>query len=106
MLTTSLASGTLTFDPAANDLTVVPDSSCVPVAAFVRVFCLPFTVAYVAYVEQMSTPATWSALAFSVPHVVCPVTESCPGIDTRPAGDIVKCAVEDVPREEMANRRS
>jgi hypothetical protein len=54
----------------------------------------------------MSVPLTWSAVAFSVPHVVCPVTESCPGIDTRPAGVIVKRAVEGAPREEIAKRRN
>ena len=48
MLTTSLASETPTFDPAASDLTVVPDSSCVPVAAFVSVFCLAFRAVCVA----------------------------------------------------------
>ena len=66
--------------------------------------CLAVRADCVAYVDLMSTPATWSAVAFSVPHVVCPVTESCPGIDTRPAGDIVKRAVEDPAREEIANR--
>ena len=48
MLTTSLATDRPIFDPAASDLTVLPDSSCVPVAALVSVFCVPFRAVCVA----------------------------------------------------------
>ena len=73
-----------TFVPATSDLTVVPDSSCVPEAAFVKAFCLPDRADCVAYTELMSTPATCRAVAFTVakfavlekvlaPDIVCAV---------------------------------
>ena len=70
MLDTSLATDRPIFDPAASDLTVVPDSSCVPVVAFVSMFCLPLRADCVAYVELMSVPLTWSAVAFTVAKFV------------------------------------
>ena len=66
MLTVLPSNDRATLDPADSDLTVVPDSSCVPEAAFVKAFCLPDRADCVAYTELMSTPATWSAVAFTV----------------------------------------
>ena len=81
-----LATDRLMFEPAASARTVVPLNRGTLVEMTVSESCLAVRADCVAYVELMSTPATWSAVAFSVTQVVCPVTESCPGIDTRPAG--------------------
>jgi uncharacterized protein YerC len=58
------------FEPAASARTVVPLNSGTLVEMTVSESCLAVRADCVAYVELMSTPATWSAVAFTVAKFV------------------------------------
>jgi hypothetical protein len=67
---TLLATDRSMFEPAASARTVVPLNRGTLVEMTVSESCLAVRADCVAYVELMSTPATWSAVAFTVAKFV------------------------------------
>ena len=78
-----LATERLIFEPTASAPTVAPLNTGTLVEMAVSESCWVARADCGAHVEFMLLPLTCSCVALSTPHVVFPVTERVPGIDTR-----------------------